>query len=287
MNPLHSTIHADRMKKAIWIYLLVTFMVTWSIVLGAYSCYASGLLSLNGLNLVYCFGALGPVTGAWISARSCYGRQGLKKIQETLRFKGIRKKVWLLAICPLFFFTFGLLIYPLLTGRFFGFDLTIRQFGLTGTSAYLGWILPFISYSILEEFGWRAYLLPHLQSRYPAFKSSLILAVCWALWHAPFFLWRFDFSLFMAFGFFFSLTLGSLILTSLFNLSKGSIAPVILFHLMNNLTSALEREYLVAVTGAGTVFLAIYLFRTYGREHLSDLPRITDFYPQKTTYETC
>ena len=38
-----------------------------------------------------------------------------------------------------------------------------------------------------EEFGWRGFLLPRLQSRHNALVSSLIVGVAWATWHVPLF----------------------------------------------------------------------------------------------------
>lgn len=34
-----------------------------------------------------------------------------------------------------------------------------------------------------EELGWRAYLQPYLQTRFPVLRSSLIVGVLWGLWH--------------------------------------------------------------------------------------------------------
>ncbi len=38
-----------------------------------------------------------------------------------------------------------------------------------------------------EEFGWRGFLLPRLQTRHNALVSGLIVGVVWAIWHIPLF----------------------------------------------------------------------------------------------------
>ena len=39
--------------------------------------------------------------------------------------------------------------------------------------------------SIGEEFGWRAFALPRLQTKYSALTASLILGIIWGAWHFP------------------------------------------------------------------------------------------------------
>lgn len=44
-----------------------------------------------------------------------------------------------------------------------------------------------IAAGIGEEFGWRGFLLPRLQTRHNALVSGLIVGVAWATWHVPMF----------------------------------------------------------------------------------------------------
>ncbi len=214
---------------------MITYIITWSITLVSYVFYKADFLTLDQLNLIFNFGALGPFLGAIISAKMFYGNKGVTKLFSTLKVKSINFKSVGIILSPLVFCAFGLLTYKLFAGHWYSFEDTKWQFGLSSTISYLSWFLPFVSYSVFEEFGWRGFLLPHLQSNYSALKSTIILTMVWASWHLPFFLWRFQFSPFITFGFFFSIFVGALIITALFNFSKGSTLAVILFHFCNNL----------------------------------------------------
>jgi len=48
-------------------------------------------------------------------------------------------------------------------------------------------ILLSVAAGVGEEFGWRGFLLPRLQTRHNALVSALIVGVIWAIWHIPMF----------------------------------------------------------------------------------------------------
>lgn len=257
-----------------WIYTIITYLTTWGIIIPFYLLYKKGTININELNLIYNFGALGPLIGALICSWKFYGKRRISVLFSSFQIKTINKKTLFLALSPLAFFAIGLIVYPILSGHWFSFEETKRQYKLTDSLSYVCWILPFITYSLLEEFGWRGFLLPHLQEKHSAFKATLILTVIWACWHLPFFLWRFQFSPLISIGFFFSIFIGAIIITSIFNSSKGNITAVILFHLSNNISSALDKEYIVAIASAGFIFLAVYIIKKLKSENLSNLSKV-------------
>ncbi len=88
----------------------------------------------------------------------------------------------------------------------------------------------------IEEFGWRGLALPLFQRRFNPFWAGLILGIICAVWHIPAFLlsgtaqsaWLFA-------PFFAGVVALSVILTPLFNHSRGSLLIAVLYHFqMNN-----------------------------------------------------
>jgi membrane protease YdiL (CAAX protease family) len=104
---------------------------------------------------------------------------------------------------------------------------------------FLPWytVFPALVQSLLlgplgEEFGWRGLALPLLQRKFAPFWASLILGIIWATWHAPSFLLSGTPQSAWSFGpFFVGLLAVAVILTPLFNASRGSLLIAILYHI--------------------------------------------------------
>lgn len=90
-----------------------------------------------------------------------------------------------------------------------------------------------------EEFSWRGFALPRLQARYNALTASLIVGVCWSLWHIPLFLtkgaiqyeWRLQAGLLLPILAYSAFVISeSIRCTWVFNNTKGSVLLVALQH---------------------------------------------------------
>lgn len=113
------------------------------------------------------------------------GKDGVKKLFGRLLIWRAKARYWLFA---LFFLgiavPLGALMNPFVGGD--AMDLSkmhqsilmiVPMFAMFMITAGLG-----------EEIGWRGFLLPRLQARYSALKSSIIVGLMWGFWHTPLFL---------------------------------------------------------------------------------------------------
>jgi membrane protease YdiL (CAAX protease family) len=107
--------------------------------------------------------------------------------------------------------------------------LAYKLFGPSITLAF--YVIPFFLLDAVtngEEIGWRGYVLPRLQVKYSALLATLILAAIWILWHIPKFLPHWD-------TVYFAWWMGdtaakALLLTWMYNNTRGSLLLVTLFH---------------------------------------------------------
>jgi uncharacterized protein len=100
-------------------------------------------------------------------------------------------------------------------------------------------LLPALAAGLLigpvEEIGWRGLALPLMQRQLAPFWAGLWLGAIWAVWHLPaFFLGGTPQSSWSFTGFFFGVVAMSVILTGMFNASRGSLLIPALFHFQAN-----------------------------------------------------
>ncbi len=121
--------------------------------------------------------------------------------------------------------------------------------------------------SLGEELGWRGYALPRLQARGSSLWSSVILGTLWGLWHLPRLLplqWS-TFAWFMV-----SIIITTILYTWVFNNTRGSLWPVLLFHTSRAVTtlfvSATDVPWLSFLVEAGLVAVVVLV---YGHARLS------------------
>jgi CAAX protease family protein len=87
-----------------------------------------------------------------------------------------------------------------------------------------------------EEPGWRGFALPRLQARYGPVVGTVVLGVVWGLWHLPGYLggWLGDLTPARLVALLASTVGYSLIMTWVYNNTKGSLLIAILLHSANN-----------------------------------------------------
>ena len=118
----------------------------------------------------------------------------------------------------------------------------------------------FLQGPLQEEFGWRGYALDRLQARFNALNSSIILGLMWGLWHLPYFLIGTD--VIYLYGFLplaLSDILISVLLTWLYNNTRGSILVALIFHAMFILTTQM---FPALATQIGGLFFLVLLIAT-------------------------
>jgi len=252
------------------IYVIITFTVTWIILFPLSTVYNE--LNIIQRELWHSLGSIGPTIGGIFALYLLKRKKGLKLLKvRIIKYSG--KKLLFFAFSPLIIMITTLCIETLL-GFFnplsFFQENNILNFGLL-----IVFILPSICYGIFEEIGWRGYLLPALQEKYNALISTLILTVIWWFWHFPTFFYRSD--LFFGLVLLFPLLLsGSIVITFLFNQSKGSVLMVIFLHISYDLVTSHQISITaIIIVSTFYVFMDVRILKIYGIENFSTLKRIT------------
>lgn len=236
---------------------------------------AFGIDTLPVLPFHHAWGAVGPIAAAFLVAGMEAGAAGPRDLlRRMVLWRGRLLWVLLALLAPLGVLAFAALAAWLFTGEEgslagVGVSREFPQFSALGFLVY-----NLFSFGYGEEVGWRGYALPRLQAKYSALVATLLLTLGWALWHVPLFLYRPGYTSMGATGiagWFFSLLTGAVLLTWLFNESRGSILVVALFHAAIDVafTSDISSPFVVNAAGVIVTLWGLTVLVVAGPRHLS------------------
>ncbi|MFN9214341.1 MAG: CPBP family intramembrane glutamic endopeptidase [Gemmatimonadota bacterium] len=210
-------------------------------------------------------GALGPTLAAWYVARREDGAEGVQDWRERVLDWHVGVGWWLAALAmPL-----GALALAVTIVRGWTGDASAAWQGaaLAERLASPRWItdtlvLGALASGVFQEPGWRGWLYPHLRMTHGPLAATLLLWPMWAVWHAPFLLYRMPLTPGALAGVAFGLLCGAIVLSWLVE-ETGSAAPGMLFHASSNVavlvagvaapSSLVALPLLLAVVAAGIV----------------------------------
>ncbi|HJR81275.1 MAG TPA: type II CAAX endopeptidase family protein [Anaerolineales bacterium] len=214
-------------RYSLVIGIILMFLLTWPIDLAN-----AGLLPFQVPFVIYIFLGWGFIFASLIMTGLTLGREAVINLLKRYLIWRVGWKWYLVAFLLIpFISVIGIYLNAALTQMPIDFS-SVLAYQIFGSSAnLLLLIIPFFLFDAIangEEMGWRGYVLPRLQARYSALVASLILGVIWGIWHTPKFLSNWDtlvFALFMV-----ETLAKAVLLTWMYNGTKGSLLLVTLFH---------------------------------------------------------
>ncbi|MFQ3633761.1 type II CAAX prenyl endopeptidase Rce1 family protein [Roseiflexus sp.] len=262
----------------VWLFFAVTYAFSWAF-------WIPDALAAQGMNVPTgiaaflaspynpaAFGPLVAAVGLTLFQQGWRGTFALLKRGIDADFE----RIWLMAIMilPMVLFGGGILL-AILSGA------TTPDFSVVRNPAYAlvaFFVILVTGGPLQEEFGWRGYALPRLQSRFSALTSSVILGFFWWLWHLPlvFIPGRFmtdNFLLFLALSV--EMMLASILFTWVYNNTNGSVLAALLLHAAINwsiwlfLPSMKMNFSIIGFTVVILVIAVLVIIRIWGAARLS------------------
>jgi uncharacterized protein len=220
-------------EHSLVLFFLLAFAISWTIWLPQVA-FVQGFVDKPVSPYLHLAGGLGPMLAAIIVIGLISGGNGIREHIRQMFHWRVRMTWHLLAwFGPVVLFVIAAVIVRITGGTW----PELSQFGRTEEYPELPlvvyWMANMLFYGWGEETGWRGFALPRLQKNHNPLTATFILSVCWALWHLPLFWCAAGFmemGLGGAIGWYFSLLLGAVLLTWIYNGSKGSILIVAIFH---------------------------------------------------------
>jgi membrane protease YdiL (CAAX protease family) len=207
-------------------FTVITFAISWGI-LGVYilryDLAARWFGDLTGRHPAFVLAVWAPAIAAWVLVLHYGGMSGFGAYLSRLR-------LWRCSWSWAAFLLFGVPL-TFLAGALLKGNLPPYAWPFDSPGAALGAMAFMLILGPVEEFGWRGLAQPILQRHMAPLWAGLLIGATWGLWHLPAFLLSGTVQSGWGFGPFFvgNLCL-AVIVTPLFNASRGSILLPAVFH---------------------------------------------------------
>jgi membrane protease YdiL (CAAX protease family) len=255
-------------------YFVLAYAISW-IIVAPLIASAQGLIDVSIPFALHYLNDYGPLLAAIITAGIANGTEGLRDLfRRMARWRVGLSWVLVAAFSPL-------VLFGIAAGTsVFALGDPPPDLSLLGTITYLpylglaGWVFWILTAGIGEESGWRGYALPQLQRHMSALSATLIVTLFWVGWHLPRF---FYYGAYMELGFsvlplaahgFLAM---AIVLTWLYNSTRGSILMAALFHGSYNfwVTTPAAGGFIIPIIDAFFIIWAVAVVVVFGPATLS------------------
>jgi len=263
-------------RSALGAFFALTFLLSWG-VWGTALAFQNGLIDwkLPGDPLSYLAITLAALLVTGLSS----GTTGLKHLLGRMIIWRVHVK-WYLA---------ALLLPGVPALAAIGIHLALGGTHDMGALVPLTAVVPLLLTQIVlhlltEELGWRGFALPRLRARFGPLAAGIVLGLVWGAWHIPMFLVTGTRQTYPFAGFLILIVSISVVMTWVFDHTRGSVLIAALFHAaMNTWWAATNTLWgseslfwiFVAVTAATAVVVAIVQSRGSRKALLPPVPAAT------------
>lgn len=220
------------------VFLVMTFLFSWTFWGIIYASY-NGILNRNMYDryftIFFMLGAFMPSVMSIILNGFFYGRNGIKALLKKLTIWKVKPFFYIFVLL----FTPALYYIPLFICNITGAGYKIPNNISNPVTILLNFLLIVLfGGPLMEELGWRGFVLPRLQNKLNPVFSSLILGVIWACWHLPLFFIPGTSQYGCSFVIFIIQCIGlAMLYTWVYNQTNGSLLLPILLHASWNCTA--------------------------------------------------
>ena len=269
----------NQRRRGLVAYFVLTYAISWAIEIPI-ALSLRGIIPITIPMPIHYLASFGPFCAALIVAAVIEGAPGIRSL-----FSGLGK--WRVGVgyasfavlVPIALFAVAVVATRLMRGAWPDLGLLADVDYLPGIGIVPALILWLLTFGFGEELGWRGYALPRLQASRSAYASALLLGVIWSGWHLPAFFYR---DTYMAMGLLlgipmlvFSVCVASVIITWLYNGTRGSLLMVALFHALFDFFSVSEAggESAPIIMSAVLVFWAVRVIKLHGAANLAPVAK--------------